>query len=154
MLAWVAGDSIVSFRAGVSLEVLFNAIVVVLIALPLVMTYRTMVRPGSGPDAACAATISGGPSRTLMMSIGPTPVVFPTLLHGQAAEAVVEFSMRSEVEAVVLVNSCARGTAVAESDLDVALLVDPGSPPSTVVRWSRAGGPGTRAGRCFAISRS
>lgn len=60
-----------------------------------------------------------------MTSTSPTPVVFPTLLHGQAAEAVVEFSMRSEVEAVVLVNSCARGTAVPESDLDLALLVDP-----------------------------
>jgi predicted nucleotidyltransferase len=51
--------------------------------------------------------------------------VFPTLAHGHAAEAVVEFSVRSEVEAVVLVNSCARGTASPESDLDVALLVDP-----------------------------
>jgi predicted nucleotidyltransferase len=61
-----------------------------------------------------------------MTSTSSTPVLFPTLLHGQAAEAVVEFSMRSEVEAVVLVNSCARGTAAPESDLDIALLVDPG----------------------------
>ena len=37
--AWAAGDSIVSFRAGVRLEVLFNAIVVALVALPLAMTY-------------------------------------------------------------------------------------------------------------------
>jgi predicted nucleotidyltransferase len=59
------------------------------------------------------------------MTTSPGRVEFPTLLHGQAAEAVVEFSMRSEVEAVVLVNSCARGTALPESDLDVALLVDP-----------------------------
>ena len=63
------------------------------------------------------------------MTTVPSPVVFPTLLHGQAAEAVVEFSTRSEVEAVVLVNSCARGTAVAESDLDIALLVDPSLSP-------------------------
>jgi predicted nucleotidyltransferase len=60
-----------------------------------------------------------------MTSTSSAPVAFPTLLHGHAAEAVVEFSMRSEVEAVVLVNSCARGTATAQSDLDVALLVDP-----------------------------
>lgn len=59
------------------------------------------------------------------MTSGTQPVVFPTLVHGHAAEAVVEFSMRSEVEAVVLVNSCARGSAVPESDLDLALLVDP-----------------------------
>jgi predicted nucleotidyltransferase len=60
------------------------------------------------------------------MSTLPQPVLFPTLLHGQAAEAVVEFATRTEIEAVVLVNSCARGTAAAESDLDVALLVDVG----------------------------
>lgn len=40
--AWAAGDSIVSYRAGIQLEVLWNAIVVVLVALPLVMTYRTV----------------------------------------------------------------------------------------------------------------
>jgi predicted nucleotidyltransferase len=38
---------------------------------------------------------------------------------------VIEFATRSEVEAVVLVNSCARGVATPESDLDLALLVDP-----------------------------
>ena len=38
--AWAAGDSIVSYRAGVSLEVLFNGVVVALVALPLAMTYR------------------------------------------------------------------------------------------------------------------
>jgi predicted nucleotidyltransferase len=59
------------------------------------------------------------------MTTSATPVVFPTLLHGQAAEAVVEFAMGSEVEAVILVNSCARGTALPGSDLDLALLVGP-----------------------------
>ena len=39
---WVVGDTVVSYRAGVSLEVLWNAIVVVVIALPLVMTFRSM----------------------------------------------------------------------------------------------------------------
>jgi hypothetical protein len=63
------------------------------------------------------------------MTTLPSPVVFPTLLHGQAAEAVVEFSLRSEVEAVLLVNSCARGVAIAESDLDLALLIDPALGP-------------------------
>lgn len=42
VLAWVAGDSIVSHRAGVSLEVLWNAIAIVLIALPLAMTWRSV----------------------------------------------------------------------------------------------------------------
>jgi predicted nucleotidyltransferase len=63
------------------------------------------------------------------MTTSPSPIVFPTLVHGHAAEAVVEFATRSEVEAVVLVNSCARGTATPESDLDVALLVDPAMSP-------------------------
>lgn len=51
---------------------------------------------------------------------------FPTAIHSQAAEAVVDFfSRHSRTNAVVLVNSCARGTAVPESDLDIAILVDP-----------------------------
>jgi hypothetical protein len=40
--AWVVGDSIVSYRAGIGLEVLWNVIVVLLVAVPLAMTYRTV----------------------------------------------------------------------------------------------------------------
>ena len=50
---------------------------------------------------------------------------FPTPVHTKAARAVIDFSMSSPVEAVLLVNSCARGTAIAESDLDIALLIRP-----------------------------
>jgi hypothetical protein len=53
------------------------------------------------------------------------PVAFPTPLHRRAADAIVEFAQGAAVEAAVLVNSCARGTARPESDLDVALLIDP-----------------------------
>lgn len=42
VLAWAVGDSVVSYRAGIGLEVLWNAIVVLLVALPLAMTYRMM----------------------------------------------------------------------------------------------------------------
>lgn len=53
-------------------------------------------------------------------------VQYPTSIHQQAAETLVDFfSTQSQVQAVVLVNSCARGTAVPESDLDIAILVDP-----------------------------
>ena len=52
----------------------------------------------------------------------------PTPLHRQAAQAVIDFSISSPVEAVLLVNSCARGTATAESDLDLALLIPPELP--------------------------
>ncbi|MDQ3928203.1 MAG: nucleotidyltransferase domain-containing protein [Chloroflexota bacterium] len=49
---------------------------------------------------------------------------YPTPLHLHAAEAIVEFfSEQPGVDAVVLVNSCARGTATVDSDLDVAVLV-------------------------------
>ncbi|MSV28897.1 MAG: nucleotidyltransferase domain-containing protein [Bryobacterales bacterium] len=50
---------------------------------------------------------------------------FPTPMHRRAAEAVVDFCLVLPVQAVLLVNSCARGTATAESDLDIALLIDP-----------------------------
>jgi hypothetical protein len=50
---------------------------------------------------------------------------YPTPIHQQAAESIVEFfSARGQVNAVVLVNSCARGTATPESDLDMAILVN------------------------------
>lgn len=49
---------------------------------------------------------------------------FPTITHQQAAQAIVDFfSTRPGVDAVLLVNSCARGTATPESDLDIAVLV-------------------------------
>ena len=44
VLAWLIGDSIVSYRAGVSLEVLWNAIVAGLVALPLAMTWTRWAR--------------------------------------------------------------------------------------------------------------
>jgi predicted nucleotidyltransferase len=50
---------------------------------------------------------------------------YPTAIHRQAAEAIVDFASREPIEAALVVNSCARGTAVTESDLDVALLVLP-----------------------------
>ena len=54
------------------------------------------------------------------------PPVLPTVLHQRAADAIVTFfHTQPHVDAVLLVNSCARGTATPESDLDVAVLVAP-----------------------------
>jgi len=51
---------------------------------------------------------------------------FPTPIHQQAAGAIIDyFSPLPQVSAVLLVNSCARGVAIPESDLDMAILVDP-----------------------------
>ena len=52
--------------------------------------------------------------------------VFPTKLHQDAAEEVRKyFKDVPETDTVLVVNSCARGQAVPESDLDFAVLVSP-----------------------------
>jgi hypothetical protein len=53
---------------------------------------------------------------------------FPTPLHQEVAEAVVGFFKESAAEAVLLVNSCARGAATSQSDIDLAVLVRAGLP--------------------------
>jgi predicted nucleotidyltransferase len=55
-------------------------------------------------------------------------VEFPTGEHARAAEAVLAFFRERCSLAVLLVNSCARGVATPESDLDFAVLVDPQLP--------------------------
>lgn len=53
---------------------------------------------------------------------------FPTKLHQDAAELIRDYFLRiSNVDTVLVVNSCARGQAVPESDLDFAILVKPGT---------------------------
>jgi predicted nucleotidyltransferase len=53
-----------------------------------------------------------------------TAARFPTLLHQQVAELVRDFfATQVRVDTVLLVNSCARGQAVPDSDVDVAVLV-------------------------------
>lgn len=53
---------------------------------------------------------------------------YPTPEHERAADAVVHFfASLPEAEAVLLVNSCARGQATTDSCLDVAVLVTPES---------------------------
>lgn len=53
---------------------------------------------------------------------------FPTKLHHDATGAVKEYFLNiPTVDTVLLVNSCARGQGVAESDLDFAILIRPGT---------------------------
>jgi len=53
---------------------------------------------------------------------------FPTKLHHEAAETAKEYFLNiPAIDTVLVVNSCARGTAIAESDLDLAILVKPGT---------------------------
>jgi predicted nucleotidyltransferase len=53
--------------------------------------------------------------------------IFPTIEHEDAAKVIkAYFSNIPSVDTVLVVNSCARGHAVQESDLDFAILVKPG----------------------------
>jgi predicted nucleotidyltransferase len=56
---------------------------------------------------------------------------FPTALHRQVAELASDFFRSHElVDSVLVVNSCARGQAVPESDLDLAVLATRQAAPS------------------------
>ncbi len=67
-----------------------------------------------------------------------THMRFPTAVHEQAAQSVVDFfAVHSQTRAVLLVNSCARGRAVPESDLDVAILVDAAMPKCDLLSLER-----------------
>jgi hypothetical protein len=51
---------------------------------------------------------------------------FPTKLHQESAELIRDYFLNIPgVDTVLIVNSCARGQAVPESDLDLAILVNP-----------------------------
>jgi hypothetical protein len=53
-------------------------------------------------------------------------LTFPTELHREVAELAGQFfSAQAQVDTVLVVNSCARGRAVAGSDLDLAVLTTP-----------------------------
>ena len=55
------------------------------------------------------------------------PFAYPTPAHERAASAITEFfASRDEIDAVLLVNSCARGKATAVSCLDMQAIVPPG----------------------------
>ena len=78
---------------------------------------------------------------------------FPTALHREVAELAGDFfSSQAYVDTILVVNSCARGRAVAGSDLDMAVLLTPTAPnqevQSLTLKWEqfRATQPcGTRA---------
>ena len=73
--------------------------------------------------------------------IGRTPI-FPTSLHEDAASVVHEyFSKLPDIDTVLVVNSCARGQAVADSDLDFAILATPQTSASRIAsvqkKWNK-----------------
>ena len=59
--------------------------------------------------------------------------IFPTTLHEDTAELVRDYFLTiSNVDTILVVNSCARGLAVAESDLDFAILINPDTTPTEI----------------------
>lgn len=64
------------------------------------------------------------------MTLKPT---FPTSLHQDTAESVSDYFLQiPSVDTVLVVNSCARGQAVPESDLDFAILLKPITTPTEI----------------------
>lgn len=62
-------------------------------------------------------------------------LIFPTPLHEQSAECAYRFfQQRAGVDTVLVVNSCARGQAVPESDLDMAVLLQPDTAQEEIVQ--------------------
>lgn len=69
-----------------------------------------------------------------------TPV-FPTSAHARVARAIVDtFGADPDVDTILITNSCARGRATPQSDLDLALLVPAGASVDAVraleSRWA------------------
>src|SRR6266700_3057248 len=62
-----------------------------------------------------------------------SPLRFRTGLHRELAELAGDFfSAHAHVDTILVVNSCARGRAVAGSDLDLAVLILPTAPSQEV----------------------
>src|SRR5215470_17726806 len=62
-----------------------------------------------------------------------SPLRFPTALHREVADLARNFfSAQAHVDTILVVNSCARGRAVAGSDLDIAVLITPTAPSQEV----------------------
>lgn len=65
--------------------------------------------------------------------------VFPTNIHKDCAGLIADyFSKLSSIDTVLVVNSCARGQAVPESDLDFAILAKPGTTPAEITAIEHA----------------
>ena len=64
---------------------------------------------------------------------------FPTKLHQDTAELIRDYFLAIiNVDTVLVVNSCARGQAVPESDLDFAILIKPGTTPVDIINIENA----------------
>jgi hypothetical protein len=62
-----------------------------------------------------------------------SPLRFPTEIHEEVAGLAGEFfSAHAHVDTILVVNSCARGCAVAGSDLDLAVLITPAAASQAV----------------------
>ena len=64
-----------------------------------------------------------------------TELIFPTELHKQATKIVIDFFLgQQNVDTILLVNSLARGKAISESDIDIAILMTQKTNNSEITR--------------------
>lgn len=74
-----------------------------------------------------------------MDSSNKLPIKYPTELHQKAAEEITDFFSRiEETSAVLLTCSCARGKAVKDSCLDIAVLHDPSATENRLTETKEA----------------
>jgi predicted nucleotidyltransferase len=79
--------------------------------------------------------------RNASVPVGPAAQAFPTAAHERAAAAITAFfSRRDETDAVLLVNSCARGKATRDSCLDMQVIVPPDAVARVDAEWRRFAG--------------
>jgi predicted nucleotidyltransferase len=65
--------------------------------------------------------------------------IFPTKLHQDSAELIRDYFLAiPAVDTVLVVNSCARGQAVPESDLDFAILTKPDTTSTELIKIERS----------------
>jgi predicted nucleotidyltransferase len=70
--------------------------------------------------------------------VGGLTARYPSTAHERAAEAITEyFASRDETDAVVLVNSCARGRATPDSCLDMQVIVPTEAVEEVDAEWRR-----------------
>jgi len=92
------------------------------------------------------------------MSKTESKIVFPTLFHQAAADQILAyFSTIRSVDTILVVNSCARGQAVPDSDLDFAILVEPRTSAETIAtieaNWTKFSGADTKINAYKSLSK-
>ncbi len=95
-------------------------------------------RPSAWNDRSMTAGESTFGRKRDGVSEGLIAHAYPTRAHERAAVAITDFfAAQQETDAVLLVNSCARGKATPDSCLDLQVIVPTDAVPAVEPRWHR-----------------